>query len=74
MGNWPKDPKMKELGTYAYAALAADVEGYVLYMASLLGWSKEEVTVYCALLRRDVKDPRIHGYYKVKVVWGQKPG
>lgn len=64
---------MKELGAYASASLTTDIEGYVLYMANLIGWSKEEVTVYCALFRREVKNMAIHGYSRVKVVWGQKP-
>lgn len=73
MGRWPKDKKLKELGEYAYGAVASDIEGYVLYMANLQGWSKEEVTVYAAHLRRELRNPAIHGYYKVKVVWGRKP-
>ncbi|PKS08413.1 hypothetical protein jhhlp_005124 [Lomentospora prolificans] len=73
MGKWPKDPKLKQLGIYAYAAVAADIEGYVLYMANLQGWTKEEVAVYAAHLRREMNNPAIHGYYRVKVVWGKKP-
>lgn len=73
LGKWPKDPRMKELGEYGYAVTVADVEGYVLYMANLLGWSKEEVTVYSAHFRREIRNPAIHGYYMIKVIWGQKP-
>lgn len=42
-------------------------------MADLQGWSKEEIMVYAAHLRREMRNPAIHGYYLVKVVWGQKP-
>jgi hypothetical protein len=73
MGRWAKEPKLKELGGYAYAAVASDIEGYVMYMAGLLGWTKEEVAVYSAHLRREIRDHSIHGYYNVKVVWGRKP-
>lgn len=73
IGKWPRDPKMKETGEFGYAAVATDVEGYVTYMASMQGWTKEEVMVYAAHLRREMRNPAIHGYYRVKVVWGKKP-
>ena len=64
---------MKEIGEVALAAIASDIEGYVLYMATMQGWSKEEVTVYAAHLRREMRDPNIHPYCHIKVVWGRKP-
>ena len=64
---------MKEIGACTATAFEADVEGYVLYMANLLGWSKEAVTVYSAHLRRELRNPNIHGYYRVRVVWAKKP-
>ncbi|KAK2669531.1 hypothetical protein RAB80_015057 [Fusarium oxysporum f. sp. vasinfectum] len=45
IGSWPKDPKMQEIGNFAFAAMDQDLEGFVLYMASVvLGWSQDEVT------------------------------
>ena len=64
---------MKELGTCTFASIGTDIEGYVTYMASLQDWTKEEVIVYAAHLRREMRNPAIHGYYKVKVVYGRKP-
>ncbi|RSL75873.1 hypothetical protein CEP52_017821, partial [Fusarium oligoseptatum] len=56
IGGWPRDPKQKEIGQYLQASLEQDLEGYVLYMASqLLGWTKEEVSVYCAQFRREIR-------------------
>lgn len=73
-GTWPKDPAMKELGRFASAAITEDIEGYILYMATkVLDWSREEVTVYGAKLRREMRNRSIHAYFKVKVVWGRKP-
>ena len=54
-------------------ALYDDVEGYFLYMCTMMGWTKEEVMVYAAHLRRELRDPSINGYYRVRVVWGRKP-
>ena len=54
------------------ASITSDIEGYVLYMATMQGWSKEEVAVYAAHLRREMRDPKIHAYGHTKVVWGRK--
>lgn len=73
LGKWPRDPRLKEIGACTSTAIGNDVEGYVLYMATLLGWSKEEVTVFAAHLRKEIRDPAIHSYYRVRVAWGKKP-
>lgn len=44
-----------------------------MYAATMLGWSPEEVSVYSAHVRREMRDPTIHGYYRQKVVYGRKP-
>lgn len=64
---------MKQIGTFAQLSGEADIEGYVLYPATALGWTPEEVTVFGAHYRRELRDPRIHPYYSHKVVWGRKP-
>ena len=73
MGKWPKDPRMKAIGEFVHASVAADIEGYVLYLATLNGWTKEELTVYAAHLRREMRDTSIHAYVNTKVIWGRKP-
>ncbi|KAJ9144950.1 Phosphomethylethanolamine N-methyltransferase 2 [Pleurostoma richardsiae] len=72
IGSWPKDPAQKEIGQYSRLVLETDAEGYVLFMANTLGWSKEEVTVYIAELRREIRSSKIHGYYRKRVVVGRK--
>jgi ubiquinone/menaquinone biosynthesis C-methylase UbiE len=72
-GSWPKDPRQKEIGTYQRFATELDTEGSMLMVAALSGWSKEEVRVYLAHLRREWRNPNIHAYYRQKVVWAQKP-
>ncbi|KAL6362830.1 hypothetical protein LRP88_04141 [Fusarium phalaenopsidis] len=73
LGDWPKDPKLKEMGRFSRATLEQDTEGYVLYMATSEGWSREEVSVYAARLRREMRSSKIHAYFRMKVVWGKKP-
>lgn len=53
--------------------MGSDLEGYVMYPATTLGWSPEEVTVYAAHVRRDMRNPSFHGYYRQKLVYGRKP-
>ncbi|KAF9781920.1 hypothetical protein IL306_012767 [Fusarium sp. DS 682] len=74
IGGWPKDPKMKEIGKFAQVCLEQDIEGYVLFMANTVeGWTKEEIEVYISLLRRELRQGKMHPYYLQKVVWAQKP-
>ncbi|KAF4339633.1 hypothetical protein FBEOM_6416 [Fusarium beomiforme] len=74
IGGWPEDPKMKEIGKFAQATLEQDIEGYVLFMANTVeGWTKEEVEVYISMLRRELRQGKMHPYYLQKVVWAQKP-
>ena len=42
-------------------------------MASLQGWTKEEVYVYCAHLRREIRSGKYCPFYRQRVVWAQKP-
>ncbi|GKU05774.1 unnamed protein product [Fusarium langsethiae] len=73
IGGWPKDPKVRSIGHYTQAALEQDGKGTVLHMATALGWSEEEVTVFISHFRREIRSPKIHAYFKQKAVWGRKP-
>lgn len=46
----------------------------MLFMANLAGWQREEIQVYISHLRREFRDPAIHGYYNQTIVWARKPG
>lgn len=46
----------------------------VLYMFSMvLGWSHEEIQVYLALLRKQLRDRNVHPVAKLRVIYAQKP-
>jgi len=38
-----------------------------------MGWSKEEVSVFLAKFRREVRSGKYHPYFKNKIIWGRKP-
>ncbi|RSL39382.1 hypothetical protein CEP53_014094 [Fusarium sp. AF-6] len=73
VGGWPKDPRLKEMGRFTQYGLETDTEGFVLFMAHTLGWSKEEIQVYISHLRREMRAGKSHAFYRQKVVWGRKP-
>lgn len=74
IGNWPADLKKREIGDIAEWAMTTDLEGYVLYACNkVLGWSREEVQIYLAHLRKEMRSKRIHGYYRQRVVYARKP-
>ncbi|KAI0506693.1 S-adenosyl-L-methionine-dependent methyltransferase [Xylaria bambusicola] len=74
LGPWPADPKHKEIGQYARLALEQDIEGFIMYMwTTVLGWTREEIAVYAAHLRRELRSPQYHAYYPQRVVVGRKP-
>ncbi|KAI8651249.1 hypothetical protein NCS55_01368700 [Fusarium keratoplasticum] len=74
IGRWPKDQNYRNIGLFAQEVLEGDVEGHVLHVADLAwGWSKEQVTVYCAKLRKEIRSGKHHPYYRIKIVYGRKP-
>ncbi|RMJ13432.1 hypothetical protein CDV36_006899 [Fusarium kuroshium] len=73
IGGWPTDLKLKQAGKYFQAAILQDIEGTLMFIADLLGWSKAEVDVFGEHYSREIKSNKIHGYFLQKVVWAQKP-
>lgn len=73
-GPWPKDPRMKELGAWNQLQALEGVEGWTMGLFNrVLGWSVEEVQVHLAEVRKNFRDPRIHSYITMYLVYGQKP-
>lgn len=38
-----------------------------------MGWSTEQIHVYIAHLRRQLRDPKVHAYCLMRAVYGRKP-
>lgn len=73
IGDWPRDPDMKEIGLFSRAVLEGDPEGYVLFMTHSLGWSRDEILAYIQAVRKQVRGRKSRPFYRQRVVWGRKP-
>jgi len=74
VGGWPKDRKLKELGQLFAIQMVDGLEGFLLRMyTQALGWSPEEVQVFCVNLRKEIKNLSTHAYVNAHCVYGQKP-
>ncbi|EFQ24904.1 methyltransferase domain-containing protein [Colletotrichum graminicola] len=74
VGDWPKDPHYKECGLINLMQTLEGLEGFTLRMfTSVLGWTKEEVIVLLAEVRRELKTRTFHAYFDFHVVYAQKP-
>lgn len=61
---WPKDPRHKEIGAWCLANLDVGVEGITIgHFTRNLGWTIDEVLTFCARLRKELRDPKIHAYF-----------
>ncbi|KAI2463452.1 S-adenosyl-L-methionine-dependent methyltransferase [Annulohypoxylon bovei var. microspora] len=71
---WPRDHKLQQAGLLLYAMLDQSIEGFCLYLLTkMLGWSVEEVLVFVARFRNEMKKKSNCGWILTTVVYGRKP-
>jgi SAM-dependent methyltransferase len=71
---WPKDKKLKEVGMWQLENLTGGLEAITIGLFSrVLGWTKPEIDVLIAQVLTELKDTRIHSYWDVYAVYGEKP-
>jgi SAM-dependent methyltransferase len=71
INQWPKDRKLKELGMWEMTNLLEGIEGFsVALFTKVLGWSRAELEVFLAQVRKDVQNRRIHAYWRLVGVIG----
>lgn len=74
VGAWPKDPKLRTIGIFMAESLREGIEGLTAVpFMEILGWSKEEVHVLNATVRRAVACGDTHAIFDFVVVIGMKP-
>lgn len=63
MNPWPKDPRLKELGTWGYQALVEGIEAISLALFTrILGWERPEFEILMLRVRKELGDKSIHSY------------
>ncbi|KAB8295732.1 hypothetical protein EYC80_008557 [Monilinia laxa] len=74
LGEWPDDPKLRELGKWNLLQFDVGLEGFaVQLLTNVMGMSLPEVQLFCAQVRAAARDRRAHSYYPHKLVYAQKP-
>ncbi|KAM0326148.1 hypothetical protein ACHAQA_006742 [Verticillium albo-atrum] len=74
IGGWAKDEHYKKLGDWCRESLTSGLEGLTTALFTRgLGWSPEEVMVFCAKVREEIQQRRVHAYMSVYIVHGKKP-
>lgn len=68
IGPWARDKQFKEAGMVQLQHWLSGMEGWCMWLLTKFGspqpWTKEEVQIYLAKLRKDIKNPRYHTYQK----------
>ena len=64
--SWPKDPRLKIVGVFERENLlqGLDVICSRVFQKGL-GWSRDEVLVLVAKMKKDIKNTKYHGYYNL---------
>ena len=58
---WPKDHKMKRVGTYMMMNMLEGIEAFTLRLwTQQLGWSTERIQLFLAEVRKDIRNRSIH--------------
>ncbi|KAH7133504.1 S-adenosyl-L-methionine-dependent methyltransferase [Dactylonectria macrodidyma] len=74
MNAWSQEPKLKELGAWGNVNLVGGAQGLSLALFTrVLGWNVDELEVFLADVRKDLCNKKLHGYWRVNVVYAQKP-
>ncbi|KAF9878365.1 methyltransferase domain-containing protein [Colletotrichum karsti] len=74
MNGWTKNEKLRELGSWSQACSLKGCEASALALfTNVLGWTREEVLVFCSGVRRDLNNTGIHAYWNIYSTFGKKP-
>ncbi|GAB1316935.1 mRNA 3 end-processing YTH1 [Madurella fahalii] len=74
VGSWPKDPRLKEIGTFMTVNFVEGVEAFTAVpFRDILGWSEEEVAILNAGVRAAARRRDVHPMFDFIVITAQKP-
>ncbi|PKS08525.1 hypothetical protein jhhlp_004910 [Lomentospora prolificans] len=73
-GTWPKDKRLKEMGSFVQSYMELSLDGFALYpIGQILGWTLEEVQTLVANMRASIRNPKVLTNSDMHMVYGQKP-
>ncbi|KIX08763.1 uncharacterized protein Z518_03420 [Rhinocladiella mackenziei CBS 650.93] len=71
---WPKDKSLKEMGLWNMINMLDGLDGFTVRLwTTALGMTPEEIQLFLVQVRKDLKNTKIHSYWPIYVVYGQKP-
>ncbi|KEZ45805.1 hypothetical protein SAPIO_CDS1620 [Scedosporium apiospermum] len=71
---WPRDKRLKLVGAWEQHNLLNNLEGMLMRLFHKgLGWSEDEILLFSAMLRKDIKNLGFHAYWPFITVYGRKP-
>ncbi|QQK47216.1 UMTA methyltransferase family protein [Penicillium digitatum] len=71
---WPRDPHLKALGKYQAVQLQQAIDSYSLRLyTQVLGWGSDVAKIHNAMVKRELRDKRLHAYVQTVAVYGRKP-
>ncbi|KAI4284497.1 MAG: hypothetical protein L6R38_001379 [Xanthoria sp. 2 TBL-2021] len=74
IGQWPKDPKMRETGAFQLVAMLEGIEGLTMALwTRLLGWKKDDVEDELVNVKKEMQSQKVHSYWPTFAVYGRKP-
>lgn len=75
IGPWPKDKRLKRIGQWWLANWLSGLQGFSLKLFSTDGlkWSREEIEVMLAEVRKSFSMKEVHSYHRYYVVYGRRP-
>jgi SAM-dependent methyltransferase len=74
VGNWPRDSRLKEIGTLMSVNFIEGVEAFTAVLfKDVLGWKEEEVRTLNSGVRSEARNKNIHPIFDFLVITGQKP-
>lgn len=64
VGQWPSDPKLKEVGACNLDYVDQSLEGFGTFLLKeVMGWEYAEILVFMSEMRKASRDPKLQTYY-----------
>ncbi|KAL7274493.1 hypothetical protein RUND412_002597 [Rhizina undulata] len=74
VGTWPRDGHMREIGKYNLVNILEAAEGFSMAMFTrVLNWDPSTTQALLEKVCEEYQDKDKHGYFRMAVVYGQKP-